>query len=66
VLLTPEQEIAALALDPATWEVVHSEVRGRETIGPDGTERHTVKDGVVLFRRRRAPRSSETHRQPLG
>ncbi|MFV0451300.1 MAG: class I SAM-dependent methyltransferase [Propioniciclava sp.] len=51
ILLTPDQEITELALDPAQWDVVLEEVRGRETIGPDGAETAIVKDGVVLMRR---------------
>ncbi|HJC29897.1 MAG TPA: FAD-dependent oxidoreductase [Candidatus Dietzia intestinipullorum] len=51
-LLTPAEDIAALALDPATWEVVREEVRPREAVGPDGVQTATLKDGVVLIRRR--------------
>jgi thioredoxin reductase/SAM-dependent methyltransferase len=52
VLLTPAQEVAELDLDPAGWEVVRTEIRSREASGPDGAETATVKDGVVLVRRR--------------
>ncbi len=52
VLLTPAEEIAALALDESAWEIVAQEIRGREATGPDGNETATVKDGVVLLRRR--------------
>ena len=51
VLLRPEQEIAALALDEAQWEVVIEEVRPREATGPDGHQTAVLKDGVVLLRR---------------
>jgi len=52
VLLTPAQEVDELGLDPATWEVVLTEIRSREATGPDGKQTATVKDGVVLARRR--------------
>ena len=51
-LLTPSEEVTALALDPTHWEVVTQEIRTREATGPDGAETATVKDGVVLLRRR--------------
>lgn len=52
VLLTPTEEVAELALDPAVWEVVLEEIRPREAVGPDGIQRATVKDGVVMYRKR--------------
>lgn len=52
VLLTPPQEIAELSLDPAQWDVVVEEIRSRVATGPEGVQRATVKDGVVLLRRR--------------
>lgn len=52
VLLTPGEEVAELALGEAEWEVVTEEIRSREATGPDGQETATVKDGVVLVRRR--------------
>ncbi|MBB1034926.1 NAD(P)/FAD-dependent oxidoreductase [Dietzia sp. CQ4] len=52
VLPTPAEDVAELALDPATWEVVLEEIRPREAVGPDGVQRATLKDGVVLYRRR--------------
>ncbi|MDO8395899.1 MAG: hypothetical protein Q7T31_16115, partial [Dietzia sp.] len=52
VLPTPAEDVAELALDPAAWEVVLEEVRPREAVGPDGIQTATLKDGVVLYRRR--------------
>jgi thioredoxin reductase/SAM-dependent methyltransferase len=51
-LLLPDEEVAALDLDPADWEVELCEVRPREATGPDGVQQAVVKDGVVLLRRR--------------
>ncbi|MGN6721390.1 MAG: FAD-dependent oxidoreductase [Marmoricola sp.] len=51
-LLTPAEEIAMLALDPAQWEVEIAEVRRRDATGPDNHQHAKVKDGVVLLRRR--------------
>lgn len=51
-LLLPDEEVAALDLDPADWAVELCEVRPREATGPDGVQRAVVKDGVVLLRRR--------------
>jgi len=48
-LLTPDQEIAELALDG--WQVERAEIRPREATGPDGVQQATLKDGVVLLRR---------------
>ncbi|MET3861316.1 thioredoxin reductase/SAM-dependent methyltransferase [Dietzia sp. 2505] len=52
VLPTPAEDVADLALDPAAWEVVLEEIRPREAVGPDGVQTATIKDGVVLYRRR--------------
>lgn len=54
VLLTPPEEVAELALDAARWDVVMEEIRSREATGPDGEQRATVKDGIVLFAHRRS------------
>ncbi|MFN3339971.1 MAG: FAD-dependent oxidoreductase [Dietzia sp.] len=51
-LPTPAEEVADLALDPEVWEVVLQEVRTRQAVGPDGSQTATLKDGVVLYRRR--------------
>jgi SAM-dependent methyltransferase len=50
VLLTPEDEITALALDPAQWAVEIAETRSRDATAPDGTP-STLDDTVVLVRR---------------
>jgi hypothetical protein len=52
VLLTPEAEFAELDLDESEWESVIQETRTREATGPDRQETATVKDGVLLVRRR--------------
>lgn len=49
--LGPAEELAALELDEAAWEVAVSEVRRRESTGPDG-EPAVLLDTVVLARRR--------------
>ncbi|ACQ80381.1 Methyltransferase type 12 [Beutenbergia cavernae DSM 12333] len=49
--LSPDEEVAALDLDPEAWDVVVSELRRRDTTGPDGRPA-TLDDGVVLARRR--------------
>ena len=49
---TPAEELEQLALDPAHWEVVREEIRPREMTSPDGTQTATIKDGVLLLRRR--------------
>ena len=49
---TPAEELEDLALDPALWDVVTQEIRPREVISPDGTQAATIKDGVLLLRRR--------------
>ncbi|MEH6819288.1 MAG: FAD-dependent oxidoreductase [Dietzia psychralcaliphila] len=51
-LPTPTEEAAELALDPSVWELVLAEIRPREAVGPDGRQTATLKDGVVLYRRR--------------
>lgn len=51
-LLTPDDEIVALALSDDEWEVAIKEVRPHEVTGPDGHESAVIKDGVVLLRRR--------------
>lgn len=47
---TPESELEALALDPAEWQVIISELRSRDATGPDGTTGVLV-DSVVLAQR---------------
>ncbi|MFV0434671.1 MAG: FAD-dependent oxidoreductase [Leucobacter sp.] len=47
----PESELAALDLDPESWEIVTAEVRTREASGPDGAPA-TLDDTVVVVRRR--------------
>ena len=54
---TPEQEVAALALDPAEWTAAIAEVRSRDAVGPDG-EQAVLHDSVVLLRRGRADSGS--------
>ena len=49
---TPAEELQQLALDPTRWEVVRQEIRPREMTSPDGTMTATVKDGVLMLRRR--------------
>lgn len=51
-LPTPAEDRAALALDPREWDPVCEEIRPREVTSPDGTQTATLKDGVLLFRRR--------------
>ncbi|WP_426570802.1 SAM-dependent methyltransferase [Aquihabitans sp. McL0605] len=48
---TPQEELDALALDPARWDTVRCEVVEREGSSPDG-QTGTLLDGVVLVRRR--------------
>lgn len=50
VFLTVEDELAALALDPAAWAIEIAETRSREVEAPDGTA-STLDDTVVLVRR---------------
>ena len=47
---TPDEEVAALALDPSEWTAVIAEVRSRDAVGPDGDEA-VLHDSVVLLRR---------------
>lgn len=47
----PAATVAALGLDPSRYEVELAEVRTRTATGPDGST-GTLKDGVVLVRRR--------------
>lgn len=49
--LTPEQESAALALDPALVDLVTCETRPREAVSPSG-ETATIDDSVLVYRRR--------------
>ncbi|MCD2262978.1 FAD-dependent oxidoreductase [Dietzia aurantiaca] len=49
---TPAEELEELALDPALWDVITQEIRPREVTSPDGTQTATIKDGVLLLRRR--------------
>ncbi|MFT3660240.1 MAG: bifunctional NAD(P)/FAD-dependent oxidoreductase/class I SAM-dependent methyltransferase [Gordonia sp. (in: high G+C Gram-positive bacteria)] len=51
-MLSPAEDLAALAFDDAEWETVAAEARPREAVGPDGEETAFVKDGVILLRRR--------------
>ena len=47
----PNDELAALALDPEEWDTVIAQTRDREAVAPDGA--HVVlTDGIVLVRRR--------------
>ncbi|WP_243076681.1 bifunctional 2-polyprenyl-6-hydroxyphenol methylase/3-demethylubiquinol 3-O-methyltransferase UbiG [Microbacterium sp. SS28] len=50
-LPTPEDEVAALALDEGEWMLRLAETRPRESLGPDGTPA-VLDDTVVLMRRR--------------
>lgn len=47
----PADDLAALSLDPALWDVELAEVRQRAATGPDG-EHAVLDDGVLLVRRR--------------
>lgn len=49
--LGPDEELAALELDPGQWRPVLVERRERTATGPDGEEA-TLRDAVVLVRRR--------------
>jgi len=49
-LSSPAEEVAALGLDAGEWEIVLAEVRGRESIGPDGKPA-SLEDSIVLARR---------------
>jgi len=50
VFLSPDQELAELALDHAHWTVVLAETRQRPAIGPEG-QQAVLDDGVLLLRR---------------
>ncbi|PZR54403.1 SAM-dependent methyltransferase [Xylanimonas oleitrophica] len=50
-LLSPQEQVEEIALDPGAWEVVLAETRDRAATGPDGQEA-VLEDGVVLLRRR--------------
>lgn len=60
--VSPDEELAGLQLDDQAWEVLISEVRSRDAVGPDG-ERATLQDTVVLARRR-AGRADESSAVP--
>lgn len=47
---TPEQVLAALALDTAHWQQVHAEARDRDVVSPDG-DPATLTDNVIVLRR---------------
>lgn len=49
-LLTPDEEVSSLALDPSEWEIVIAEIRERLATSPDG-EPVTLQDAVVLAHR---------------
>lgn len=49
-LLSPAEEVEALALDPTEWEVLLVETRTRQATAPNG-EPAVLDDGVVLARR---------------
>lgn len=49
-LLSPEEEVEALALDPTEWELLLVETRTREATAPNG-DPAVLDDGVVLARR---------------
>lgn len=51
-LLTPEEEVEGLALDPSAWEIVIAETRERAATSPEG-EAATLQDAVVLAHRLR-------------
>jgi SAM-dependent methyltransferase len=48
--ITPESDLAALALDPTAFEAEVAEIREREARGPDG-QPGVLEDSVVLVRR---------------
>jgi len=50
-LLSPDEELAELALPTDAWTTVLAETRTRQAIGPDG-EQVALDDGVLLLRRR--------------
>ncbi len=47
---TPEEEVAALALDPAEWSIVTAGLWPRTVVSPDG-EAAEIHDSVVIARR---------------
>ncbi|NLB47314.1 MAG: class I SAM-dependent methyltransferase [Microbacteriaceae bacterium] len=47
---TPESELNALELEPHKWEIITSELRTRETVGPDG-KTAVLRDVVIHARR---------------
>ena len=49
--LSPSEEIDALDLDPAAWDVRIAEIRTRPATTPDG-EQATLDDSVILLHRR--------------
>lgn len=49
--IQPDDELAALDLDPSGWEVEVAERRPREIAAPDGTP-STIDDSVLMLRRR--------------
>lgn len=51
VFPTATEEVTALALDPAEWDVEIAELRTREAVAPDGSAA-TLEDTVVMVRRR--------------
>ncbi len=51
--LTPDEEIAQLALDPNAWQTLLAETRRRDTVGPDGTPA-ILEDAIVLLRHSRS------------
>lgn len=51
--LGPEEELAALALNPSHWQTVAAEVRPREATAPDGTQAH-LEDTVLLLQNSRS------------
>lgn len=53
LFLTPDEEVAELALDTREWTVLVAELRPRTRTGPDGSE-FPLEDSVVLLQRRLA------------
>ena len=48
---SPEEELAALELDPEQWEVLCAEIRERSIMAPDGNPA-TLEDSVVFVQRK--------------
>lgn len=48
---TPEEDLAALTLDSAAWEVLACELRPRSALSPDGITTTQLTDTVVLAKR---------------